>query len=276
MTIDIKTLPPPAVLETLEYEAALAQAKAMLIELHPEISEVINLESDPAAKILQTIVYIEITLRAHVNDALKSNLIALATGSDLDHRAAFYGIARLPEETDDRFRLRVQLRIAALAGNGTAEQYRATALGASIDVVDAGIMQSPPGQIAVAVWAKAGSEPETVLPAVHAALTAEPAKILGVPVTVHLARPRVIDIVGTLYRETSAPLSIVTDLALALPGKIDAFARLGRDIVKSWLTAQLHVSGISKVELQFSDCNLEPDEYAVSGKIALTDGGTRW
>lgn len=275
---DLSSLPPPDIVETLDYENLLAAYKAELMMRYPEIASVLDLESEPIVKLMEVAAYREMLLRARINDAARSNLLALATDGDLDHLAAFYGVARLPDEQNDRLRLRTQLRIAAMAGNGTAEQYRFTALTASLAVVDAAPLRPAAGSIDLALWIAAGAAVDATLAAVRAAFAAPGARILGVPLTVRQAHARPVDVIGTIYREAAAPVDLAERLAAELPQAIADYAQLGRDMPRSWLLARLHVAGVSRVALAASvgDVTLAPDEYATAGTITLADGGIAW
>lgn len=275
MTIDLSQLPPPEVIEPLDYESIYQSVLADFRVLYPDFGAL--LESDPAIKLLELAAYRELSLRARINTAARARLLAFASDADLDHKAAEWGLQRLPDEPDHRLRLRVQLRIQAMAGNGTPEQYRAAALGASLDVIDAAVTRPQRGQVGVAVWVAEGTDSAAVLDAVRAAFAGD-AQILGVPVVVSQARPHPVDVVATLYREASAPVDLVAQLQAALPARITSHAQLGRDIARSWLLSALHTTGISRVDLASpaSDRLLAADEYAVPGSIALADGGVAW
>lgn len=276
--IDLSTLPAPTVVEPLDFEDVLADLKADLIARHPACADMLGRESEPLVKILETAAYRETILRARINAAARSNLLAFASGGDLDHLAAFYGVTRQPDEADDRLRRRVQLQIAALAGNGTREQYIAQAMAASSAVVDAAVMQPTAGSVSVALWISTGADIAATLDTVRAAFVADTARTLGVPLTVRQAVARPIDITATIYREASAPVDLAQRLEDSLPQALATHAQLGRDVPRSWLLARLHVAGISRIELAVPavDVTLAPDEYATAGAITITDGGVAW
>ncbi|SFU79621.1 baseplate assembly protein [Pseudoduganella namucuonensis] len=278
--IDLTQLPPPDVVEALDFERIYQD---MLSGFRASMGEGWNaaLESDPVVKLLQLAAYRELQVRARVNDAARANLIAFAEGGDLDHAAAFYNVERLrdeagQEEDDERLRLRTQLRVAALAANGTPEQYRHVALSASLEVRDAGIMPSPPGSVALAVWPQSGADAGAVLADVRRAFAADDAKPLGVPLSVALALPRAVDVTATVYRESTAPPDLVARLREALPPQIAAHARLGRDVPASWISSRLHAQGVSRVQLDSGGVAVAPNEYAAAGAIQVLDGGVAW
>lgn len=272
--IDLTTIAPPDVVEELDFEAIYQELLTDFRALYPEWTA--SIESDPVVKLLELAAYREMLLRARINDAAQSNLLAFAAGGDLDQLAAFYGVVRQNDELDDRLRLRTQLRIAALAGNGTREHYRVTALSASPDVVDAAILQPSAGAVDIAVWLREGAAQSTAMDAVRTALHSDETRIVGVPIAVRLAKPRPVSFRAVLYRESTAPVNLVPTLAERMPGAIAGHARLGRDIARSWLMSVLHGEGISSVDLQFDDLAIAADEYPVAGQIGLMDGGVRW
>ena len=94
MTPALDALPPPGVVETLDFERILDAHRADLLARHPEAAEVLALESEPLNKLLEAHAYRELLYRARVNDAARAHLIAFAQGSDLDHKGAFYDVAR--------------------------------------------------------------------------------------------------------------------------------------------------------------------------------------
>jgi phage-related baseplate assembly protein len=282
--IDLTQLPAPDVVEALDFEQIYQD---MLAGFRAYMGEGWNaaLESDPVVKLLQLAAYRELQIRARINDAARANLIAYAEGTDLDHAAAFYNVARLPaaggadpdqNESDERLRLRTQLRIASLAGNGTPEQYRYVALSASPLVHDAAIMPSTPGSVALAVWPEPEAGAGGVLADVQRAFAADDAKPLGVPLSVVLAQARPLAVRATIYRESTAPLDLAAQLQLALPAQITGYARLGRDLSASWLAGRLHVEGVSRVQLDSGGIAVAPHEYVEPGAVDIRDGGVAW
>ncbi len=92
--IDLSKLPPPQLIEELDYELILTEMRDKLRELLPEWTGY-ELESDPANKVLEVAAYREMLLRQRVNEAARSVMVAFARGTDLDHLAAFYPERRL-------------------------------------------------------------------------------------------------------------------------------------------------------------------------------------
>ena len=272
------TLAAPAVIEALSFEAILADTKARIVALWPEAAAVIDLESEPLAILAQAFAYRELLYRARVNDAAAAQYIETATGTDLDHKADFYGVQRLPGETDERLRLRLRAAIAAIAGNGTREAYEARALAAHPGVKQARAMQPAPGSVIVIVWPHDGHEPQAVTAAVQAALMADDARVLGVNLTVTTARPVTLNVRATITRDNTAPADLLQRLRAALDAALGAYA-IGRSVPRSWVSAQLYQPGVAAV--QFAGPTdppellaIRPDEYADLGTVELVDGGT--
>ena len=280
MTLDIATLPPPSVVEPLDFEAILAAQRTDLIARYPEAADVLDLESEPLAKLMEVFAYRELLYRARVNDAARAHLVAFATGSDLEHLGAFYNVPRIDGEADDRYRRRILLRVAALAGNGTKEHYEHVALTASQNVQDAIATQPWPGSVNVQLWLADHSQAEATQAQVLAALTAPAARPLGVPVSVSLAKPRHIHLTARLLREGGAPVNLVAQVLESLPAAMAAYARLGRAVPRSWITTRLHVAGIARVTYPDDAAppevtTLAADEYPVWGTVQLVDEGAQ-
>lgn len=273
---DLTQLPPPEVVENLDFETILQVHRADLLARYPEAAAVIDLESEPLNKLLQAHAYRELLYRQRVNEAARAHLLAFATGADLDHKAAFYGLTRLDGESDERLRARVQLRIKSLAGNGTREAYELTAMTASQNVRDARATQPFPGRVHLLLWCHDAAKAEATLATVLAAINADDGRPLGVPVTVALARPRAINITAAIEREAGAPADLAQRLVVTLADALAAYARLGRDVPRSWITARLHTAQVAAV--RFPDpaapaesTPLDDDEYPTLGLVHIED-----
>ncbi len=276
--VDLSTLPAPGVIEELDFELLLADLRADLLQRYPEAADVLDLESEPLVKLMQAFAYRELLYRQRVNEAARSNLLAFSNGTDLDHKGAFYNLPRLPGELDARYRVRIQLRIAALAGNGTGEQYQLLAMTSSQNVRSASVGHVQPGSVALVLWLIDAGQAEATLAQVRTALAAENARPLGVPVSVSLAQAKPIRVAARLWREPAAPVDLVQQIAAALPPAVASYAALGRDVPRSWITARLHVAGVARVE--FVDAESPPEntvlqanEFPTIGELHLLDQG---
>ncbi|WP_374005608.1 baseplate J/gp47 family protein [Delftia lacustris] len=278
MTPALDALPPPGVVETLDFERILDAHRADLLARHPEAAAVLALESEPLNKLLEAHAYRELLYRARVNDAARAHLLAFATSGDLDHLAAQYGMTRQAGETDDRLRTRLQLRIAALAGQGTREHYEFHALTASPLVRAVRASQQAPGSVLVMLWVTDQAQAQAVRQLVSEALNADNARMLGVPVNVAVAVPRTIDITARITRTRTAPAGLLQQLQARLQAAFAGMASLDGSVARSYITTLLHVDGVHAVD--YPD-NTRPapitpiaaGEFPALGAVDLIDAG---
>lgn len=275
---DLSSYPPPRVIEELDFEAIFARFRSSMIARMPEIAPVIALESEPAAKLGQVHSYIEMLVRARINDAARANLLAYATGADLDHLAAFYDVVRLQGESDERLKTRVILAIQGRSTGGTAPRYRSIALGASTRVADAVVYRvgnDPTVHVAVYAADNNGVADQDLLETVTDALNDPAARMVNDTIVVRSAVFQVVNIEADIWLLPEASNSLID----VLPGLLrDAWAAetgLGFDLTRAWLTARLMVSGVQRVEIlnPTSDV-IAPPERAISiGTITLHNRG---
>ncbi|WP_114649104.1 baseplate assembly protein [Pseudothauera hydrothermalis] len=152
--IDLTRLPPPAVVEPLDYESVLADLKADLAARLPEIAPVLALESEPLVKLLEVAAWRELVLRARINDAARAVMLPWAVGADLDNLAARYDLVRLPGEDDDRLRRRVLIGYHALSAAGSAASWKLRALSVSVDIRQVDVWADRPGRVKVCLLAR--------------------------------------------------------------------------------------------------------------------------
>jgi phage-related baseplate assembly protein len=263
MTIDLSSLPPPAVVETLSFEAIVAAMKADMVARLPEIAPTLALESTVVAKQMQVTSFRETLLRARINDAARAGLLAFAGGSDLDHLAALLGVRRrvvtpasdgqpAVMEDDERLRRRVQLAPEAFSSAGPAGAYVFHALTAAPTLRDASAYSTSPGSVTVALLADRDDPVPTdaEVTAVRAALSDERVRPLTDSVAVVKVVPVVVPIVATmtLFPGPDAGL-VVAQAEAALRDLVDRSRRLGFDLRRSAVFGRLHVDGVHSVTL---------------------------
>jgi len=287
--VDLSRLPAPSVIEALSFETIYADMLARLQLLAPGFDATV--ESDPAIKILQIAAYRETLLRARVNDAARAVMPAFATGADLDHLAALFGVARLlvspgdPEtgtpptmESDTDLRRRLVLAPEGYSVAGPEGAYIFHALSADPAVLDASATSPAPGTVVVSILARDGDG--TASPGLLAAVTAW----LGA----ETRRPLTDDLIVQSADITSYAVaaSITTfagpDRAIVLAqsqAQVEAYVaesrRLGRDITRSGLFAALHCDGVQNVTLTSPAADIVCDrtEAAFCTAITLTYAG---
>lgn len=168
MPIQLSSLPPPQVVEELSFEAIVAAMRADLAARLPEITPTLQLESSVVNQVLQACAYREQGLRARINDAARSTMLAFGTKADLDHIGATFGVDRLTVtpatadtpavmETDERFRRRVQLGIFAYSVAGAIEAYIFHALTADPLILDAAVNNPHSNRIELSILSAVGS-----------------------------------------------------------------------------------------------------------------------
>ncbi|CNF68554.1 baseplate assembly protein J [Yersinia enterocolitica] len=194
-TIDLSLLPPPFVVEELDYETLLAERKATLISLYPEeqraaVARTLSLESEPLVKLLQENAYREVILRQRVNDAARAVMVAYAVGSDLDQLGANNNVERLViipadptaippiesvMESDSDFRVRIPQAFEGLSVAGPTGAYEYHAKSADGRVADASAISPTPACVTVTVLSREGNGEASneLLAVVEAALNDE-------------------------------------------------------------------------------------------------------
>jgi phage-related baseplate assembly protein len=279
-TIDLSQLPAPQAIEPLDYEGVLAEIKAWVLATwaalqaeHPALPalDTLDLESEPVTIVLEAIAYREILLRGVVNDKAKALLLAFATGRDLDHIAATYGVTRqvvtpadpstVPAtaavmETDDRFRARIQLAPDAFSTVGPWGAYVYWALTTDPGVADANAMApgaagQGDGRVNVFV---AGPDGQPVSDAVMTKLVDVFARNDTVPLTdiISVIRATVVpfDVAGTLFMPRGPDPTLLQTQAVAAIRKYGAGVyRIGGAARMAGIVAAGMVGGASNLVL---------------------------
>lgn len=298
-TIDLSQLPAPDVVEALDYETLLAERKATLISLYPAdqqaaIARTLTLESEPIVKLLQENAYREIILRQRVNEAARANMVAFATGGDLDQLGVNNGVLRLTitpaddaaippvaavMESDDDFRLRVAGAFEGLSVAGPTGAYEYHAKSADGRVADASAISPSPAVVTVTVLSREGNgtAPADLLAVVDAALNDENVRPVADRVTVQSAAIVDYRVDATLFiypGPEAEPIRVAAEARLA--AFVSAQRRLGRDIRQSALFAALHVEGVQRVMLSSppADVVLNKTQAAYCTKYSITVGGS--
>lgn len=263
--IDLSQIPPPDVVETLDFETIRA---AMIAELQARLPEYDALvESDPAIKVLEVAAYREMLLRQRVNEAAQAVMLPYARGTDLDNLAVLFGVERLvtrqPDpnasppvpieyESDADLRRRVQLSLEGLSVAGPEGAYIFHALSADGQVLDASAESPTPGNVVVTVLARNGNgaADQAMLDAVLASVNAEDVRPLTDHVTVQSATLKNYEIDATLYAYEGPDASVIIDAArAAIAQYTQGQHRLGLDVTLSGIYAALHQPGVQRVEL---------------------------
>lgn len=266
-------LPLPAIVEVLAYDTIKAALIADYVALDPAFDAL--LESDPVAKLLEVAAYRELLLRHRINQAARANLLAFARGTDLDHLALFYGVERLSGETDEPFRLRIRERIIGWSTAGAAPSYRYHVLSAHPGIEDASVSSPEAGLVVVALLPRVDADADEVLAAARARAEDPAVRVLTDALDVRMATALPVTVAARIWLRPDAPDSRLAELDAHLRAALGAERRLGWDVTRSWLSAQLHRSGVYRLELDApsADVVVAPDAYARVDAVTLTLAG---
>lgn len=306
MSLDLKSLPAPAVVETLDYEAILGGLRADLLARYPAAAEVLDLESEPLLKLMEVAAYRELLIRARINDAARAVMLPWAVGADLDSLAARYDLARLPGEDDERLRTRVLIGYHALSAAGSAHSWRLRALSQSVDVRQVDVWADRPGRVKVCLLARVavpastlgadesavglalfGEHPggqsvsmrwrvaragDAIVGQVEAALLAEDVRPLTVDVDVTAARVLPLAVSATLVHPPGPDGALLASQAAARVRRLASATAFRVDVTRSALIAALMGEGIRDVRLHAPAADVEagPGEVPVITAITVT------
>lgn len=297
-TIDLSQVPPPTIVKMPVFEELKQQRLAELQALDPTFNAL--LESDPAVKLLEILVYREMVGAAAYNSGIWAVLLAYAKGADLDQLGANFDVARkvitppdnstIPPtpavmESDDEFRRRLQLSWHALNTAGSKEAYEYHALSADGDVLDAiayGPPITPPGHVDVYVLSRTGNgtPSQALLDTVLAALNPEFVRPLNDYVATLPASVTEYEVVATIFTEPGPSGQVVVDNAEAAMWRFaEQQHRFNTTVDQAGIYRALRQPGTTNVALNppTPTEDLEPvtgQVFYASG-VTLTKGGSQ-
>nr|QXF95183.1 baseplate assembly protein J [Wolbachia phage WO] len=243
----------PNIIEPLNFEEIFSRMKEELVKRDESFTALV--ESDPAMKVLEVAAWRELLLRERINEAIKSNLLKFAMGEDLDNLAEFYGVERQKEEEDERFRKRIKAKIKGWSTGGSKEHYRYYALSADSRVKDALVESPVPGSVQISILStELSTVSEELLEIVKKQVTRDDIRVLTDTVTVIGCNITEIDIHS---RMSISPVISKEEIKEQFIKKFEASRRLGWNVTRSWIIANLFVDGVENVEL------IEPKEDVV-------------
>ncbi len=275
--IDLSAMTPPDIIETLDYEFIVKDMRDDLVARFPAIVGVIDLESEPARKLIEAFAYRELLLRARINDSARAVLLASSYGSNLDHLGALFGTARQEGETDARLRRRIQLAPEAFSVAGPQGAYQYHALTVAPWARDVSAIMTSPGTVRVTVL-KEGAMPTPNAGELQGVLIALRDNDLR-PLTdvVHVLPPQVVPVTIeatlTLYSGPDATL-VRTRALTALTEWVESNRMLGMNLRRSAIFAKLHQEGVHSVELHSPAADVVLDDtqvYAVTAIAVATN-----
>lgn len=293
-TIDISALPPPSVVQMPQFRALMQQRLAELQRLDPTFNALV--ESDPAMKLLEILVYREMLAVARTNASVWAVLLAYSWGSNLDQLGENYDVYRkvivpaddttIPPteavmESDDEFRRRIRLSWYARNTAGAIEAYEFYAL--DVDGVQDAIAYGPqewpesvsPGEVHVYVLSRDGDGTPSadLLQAVYDALS--PDDIRPLTDYVSVLAPTIVpyEVTATLYIADGPDADVVVEAATkTMQRYADSVHAIGKLVSISGIYRALKQPGVDDVELDSPTTNIDiaNDEVSYCTGINLT------
>lgn len=263
--IDFARLPPPNVIEEIDYERLVDIYRDQVVGKMPSLRRAVRLEQSPTNVVLEAEAYGEMLVRARINSAARAVMLAFAKDADLDNLAAFYNVFRLTipadpvtgepakPESDERFRRRVQLAPEAFSTAGTVGSYVFHALSADPTIRDASVTKmNDRGGLRVSIM-NSGTDPtptDAQITNVTRRLFAPNIKPLTDVVTVSPVKVRYVDLDAAVYLYPGPDSSLVAnDITKAMESLRNRIALTGRDLTQSALYAALNQEGVQEVKV---------------------------
>ncbi|RML33431.1 Phage-related baseplate assembly protein [Pseudomonas syringae] len=265
--VDLSALPAPQVLEPLDVETTYEEALGIFRDWMGNNWNA-ALESDPVTKLIELGAYNKLGNRARVNDGCKALLLAYARKSDLDQLAFNVNLKRLViqaedlttfpptaevKEEDDALRERIQLVYEGLTTAGPRNSYILHARNSSGLVADATAESPSPSTVVVTVLAlsETGIASQSLLDEVRDYLSDENIRPLGDRLIVQSAEilPYTINAVVHMVGTGSENETILAQCEARLKAWINPRRRLGVEVARSAIDAQLHIAGVRRVDL---------------------------
>jgi phage-related baseplate assembly protein len=278
--IELASLPEPTVIEEVSLEAIITSMRDDLVARFPSIAAVIDLESEPARKLIEVFAYRETLLRARTNDAARARLLAFATGADLDQLGGSFtpAVVRMLGEDDERFRLRILL--SGMARNvGSTERYRLAALDADLTVKDAiayRLGRDPTVYVAILSTAADGVADPALLALVQEQLDLPSNRLVNSPAIARSAVQTVTTVIAALTVKPGVAGTIADTAVANLEAAFASEIGLGQDLTRDWIKSRLMVPGVYAVDLvsPAADVIVPPYEAPSIGSISVSIEGT--
>ncbi|EEZ5507370.1 baseplate J/gp47 family protein, partial [Escherichia coli] len=265
--VDLSQLPEPAIIAEPDFEAILADTKAMMIASYPAeqreaVSAALELESEPLNVIAQTMSFREMLLRQRVNEGARACMLSHSAGTDLDNLAGNMNTKRLVitpatdttdavMESDTSLRLRAQRAYDGLSVAGPSGAYEYFARSASGLVRDARAISPSPANVTVSILSTEGdgTATEALLNTVRAVLNAEDTRPVADRLTVQSARIVTWRLNAKLYFYPGPESEPILAAAESSFRKwLSEQGLIGQDVALSAIAAALHVHGVQRVE----------------------------
>jgi len=296
--INIEELNPPLIFADTSEEAIFADLKARMIARNPAYEAALELESEEITITLQNIAYRLSVHQKDCNEGVLQQLLAFASGSNLDWQGQVKGVAdrhvidpgdptaRPPVapriETDADYRRRIQLAPEGYSTAGPVGGYIFKALRADARVKDADAFEDAEARVVVPILAHDGNGTASadLIAKVTAALNGKYVRPMNDNLQVVSAQivPFQVDATVHFYAGPDRSLAFAQ-----VRERLNAFVakrhRLGDDIPISGIYAALHIPDVvSSVELRaplntIAVSRTQAGYCDPNADITLVDGG---
>jgi phage-related baseplate assembly protein len=248
--MNLGDLQTPQIIEELSFEEILLRMKEDLVARAPEYTAYLG--SDPLMKLLEVAAYRELLLRQRINQAAKANLLAFATGSDLENLSSFYGIARKEDETDEELRARTHAKIVGWSSSGSREAYKFHALNSDSRVKEANADSPEPGLVRISILSKenGGVVSPDLSESVNNYMLREDVRMLTDTVEVVPCGLIEVNVRAKIILMSSTPPEILSTIRSSFISAFNKIAGLGVSISRAWIISNLFADGVKDVELQ--------------------------
>ncbi|WP_193162973.1 baseplate assembly protein [Enterobacter ludwigii] len=281
-TVDIFQLPPPDVIDPLNYETLLTAIQDRIIELTaPEnraaVRAVLTLESEPLTMLTQAYAYRALLTRQRVNDAARAVMPAYASGTDLDNLVASFNVQRLVirpadpttipptpavMETDSDLRKRAPQAFEGLSVAGPTAAYEFFSRSADGRVADAKAISPSPACVTVSILSREGdgSADGALIDIVSTALNDENTRPVADRLTVQSAEIINYNITAIAYCKPGPEIEPIRQAAMqSLQDYINTRHRIGLSVWRSAIASAISVEGVVHVEI-----SEPPDDIIIS------------
>lgn len=258
--MNLSDLASPQIIEELSLNEILEEMRDRFVELAPEFSA--YLESDPLIKLMEVAAYRELLLRQRINQAAKANLLAFAEGADLDNLAAFYGIIRNENESDEELRARTQAKIEGWSTAGSRAAYIFHALNSDSRVKEANADSPESGLVRISILSREnnGVVSDDLLESVNNYMQRDDIRMLTDTVQVVPCNLIDIDVQAKITLMSSTPPEFLNTIKTSFNNAFDRIASMGVSISRSWIISNLFLGGVQDVSLSSPVADVDVSE----------------
>lgn len=222
--------------------------------------------------LVDLIAYRETLIRAAINDTARQNLVRFARAPMLDYLGELVGVARLPDEDDERLRARILEAPESFSVAGPRLAYRHHAMSAHASIVDVAVTSPELGVVRLHPLTADGLPSDEIKGLVLAKASAEDVRPLcdSVEVADPVDMPFAVDARLTVLQSFDAEAVRQAALASVTARCGEIASRLGRDVARSALIAALHVEGVASVTLVAPNADMAVPETAWAHAVSIS------